>query len=90
MGALFADLLAVRQTLRDQTHQEALIKQAIQQRMGEATRALFETGEVTWRRSQDSQAIDVNRLRREAPETAQAFTETRPGTRRFQVVAHGE
>lgn len=90
MGALFADLLAVRQTLRDQTHQEALIKQAIQQRMGEATRALFETGEVTWRRSQDSQAIDVNRLRREAPETAQAFTETRPGSRRFNVVAHGE
>lgn len=90
MEALFADLLAVRQTLRDQTQQEALIKQAIQQRMGDASRALFETGEVTWRRSQDSQAINVDRLRREAPETALSFTETRPGTRRFNVVARGE
>ncbi len=34
MGALFADLITVRQSLRDHTHQEALIKQAIQQRMG--------------------------------------------------------
>lgn len=90
MGALFADLITVRQSLRDHTHQEALIKQAIQQRMGEASRAVFETGEVTWRRSQDSQVIDVDRLRREAPEAAKAFTATRPGTRRFNVVAHGE
>lgn len=90
MGALFADLLALRQSLKAQSQQETLVKQAIQQQMGEASRALFETGEVTWRRSQDSQAVDVERLRREAPEVAQQFTATRPGSRRFNVVVHGE
>jgi len=90
MSALFSDLLAVRQVLQTQTELEARIKQAIQQRMGTASRAVFDAGEVTWRRTQDAQVIDVERLRRDEPELARCFMTTRPGSRRFTVLAGDE
>lgn len=53
MAAVFSDLLAVRQMLSAQTQLEEQLKQRIQQRMGEASRAIFETGEVSWKRCKD-------------------------------------
>lgn len=47
MSAVFSDLLAVRETLSAQTALEAQLKQSIQQRMGDATKAVFDTGEVS-------------------------------------------
>lgn len=85
MSALFSDLLAVRHVLKAQTEHEARIKQAIQQRMGPATRAVFETGEVSWKRSQDSEVLDGDRLCRDEPELARCFMKTKPGSRRFTV-----
>jgi putative phage-type endonuclease len=85
MSALFSDLLAVRQVLRTQEELEARIKQAIQQRMGKASRAVFETGAVSWKRSQDAEVLDVVRLCRDEPELARCFMTTRPGARRFTV-----
>lgn len=85
MSALFSDLLAVRQVLKAQAEQEARIKQAIQQRMGTATRAVFETGEVSWKRSQASSVLDSERLCRDEPELARCFMKTNPGSRRFTV-----
>lgn len=85
MSALFSDLLAVRQVLKAQTEQETRIKQAIQQRMGTASRAVFETGAVSWKRSQDSEVLDSERLCRDEPELARCFMKTKPGTRRFTV-----
>ena len=85
MSALFSDLLAVRQALKAQAEQEARIKQAIQQRMGSASRAVFETGAVSWKRSQDSQVLDSERLCRDEPELARCFMTTKPGSRRFTV-----
>lgn len=83
MSGAFSDLLAVRQVLRTQAALEAQLKQRIQQRMGEGTRAVFETGAVTWKRSQDSRVLDAERLCREEPELASCFMNDKPGSRRF-------
>jgi len=85
MSALFSDLLAVRQVLRTQGEHEARLKQAIQQRMGESSRAVFDTGAVSWKRSQDAEVLDGARLCRDEPELARCFMTTRPGSRRFIV-----
>ena len=53
MSGVFSDLLAVREVITTQTALESQLKQRIQQRMGEATRAVFEIGEVSWKRSKD-------------------------------------
>ncbi|MCV2370014.1 YqaJ viral recombinase family nuclease [Roseateles oligotrophus] len=85
MSGVFSDLLAVRQVLGQQNQLEAQLKQRIQQHMGDATKALFETGEVTWKRSKDSQVLDAARLCKDEPELARCFMTNRPGSRRFLV-----
>ena len=85
MGAVFSDLLAVREVLATNTALEAQLKQTIQQRMGEASRAVFDGGEVSFKRSKDGRAVDTARLAKEQPEIARAYTVTKPGTRRFLV-----
>jgi predicted phage-related endonuclease len=85
MSAVFSDLLAVREVITTQTALEAQLKQRIQQRMGEATRALFETGEVSWKRSKDGTTLDTAQLLKDRPELAQAYPLTKPGSRRFLV-----
>ena len=85
MSGVFSDLLAVREVIAAQSALEAQFKQRIQQRMGEATRAVFETGEVSWRRSKDGTALDTAQLIKDHPELAQAYQLTKPGSRRFLV-----
>lgn len=85
MGAVFSDLLAVREVLATNTALESQLKQTIQQRMGEASRAVFDGGEVSFKRSKDGSAVDTARLAKEQPEIARAYTVTKPGTRRFLV-----
>ncbi len=85
MSGVFSDLLAVRQSLDNHLQLEAQLKQRIQQRMGEASRALFEAGEVSWKRSKDNSALDVERLQREWPEVLRQYAISRPGSRRFLV-----
>ena len=87
MSALFSDLVNVRQTLARDAEVEAQLKQRIQERMGDATRAIFETGEVTWKRSKDSTVLDVSALTADHPELTQAYVKAKPGSRRFLVVA---
>jgi putative phage-type endonuclease len=85
MSGVFSDLLAVRQALATQTALEAQFKQRIQQRMGDATRAVFETGEVSWKRSKDGTSLDTAQLLKDQPELAQTYAVTKPGSRRFLV-----
>ena len=85
MSAVFSDLLAVRQTLATQTALEAQLKQSIQQRMGDATKAVFDNGEVSWKRSKDGTTLDTTRLEKEQPQTVQAYTVPKPGSRRFLI-----
>ncbi|PQA78012.1 YqaJ viral recombinase family protein [Rhodoferax sp. TS-BS-61-7] len=85
MSATFSDLVAVRQTLDTQTKLEALLKQRIQQRMGDASKAVFETGDVTWRRSKDGVDIDLPKILADHPDYQETYAIPRPGSRRFLV-----
>ena len=85
MLAAFSDLLAIRQVLATNVLLEAQTKQRIQQRMGEATRAVFETGDVTWKRSKDGTGLDVARLLKDQPDLSQRYCLVKPGSRRFLV-----
>lgn len=85
MSATFSDLVAVRQTLDTQTKLEALLKQRIQQRMGDASKAVFETGDVTWRRSKDGVDIDLPKILADYPDYQETYAIPRPGSRRFLV-----
>jgi putative phage-type endonuclease len=85
LAAAFSDLLAIRQRLADATALESKLKQRIQQRMGDVSRAVFESGEVSWKRSKDSTTLDVQRLLQEQPELLAAYGQTKPGSRRFLI-----
>ena len=85
MSAVFLDLLSIRQTLATQVALEAQLKQSIQQRMGDASRARFETGEVSWRRSKDGVGLDTAQLQKDQAELLKAYAVVKPGSRRFLV-----
>ncbi len=85
MSSVFSDLIAVRQVLDRHEALEAQLKQRIQQRMGDASRVLFETGEIRWKRSKDAQTVDAQRLQKERPEVWADYAISKPGSRRFLV-----
>lgn len=85
LSSTFADLVAVRAEIEARQTVEAQLKQTIQQAMGNATRAVFETGEVSFKRSKDSSTVDVKRLIADHPEYETRYTVPKPGSRRFLV-----
>ncbi|PWF44026.1 endonuclease [Massilia glaciei] len=85
MSSVFADLVTIRDDIASREKVEAELKQRIQQRMGEASRARFETGDVSWKRSKDGLGLDVTTLIKEQPELLAAYPLVRPGSRRFLV-----
>lgn len=85
LSSVFADLVAVRAEIEARQVVEAKLKQAIQQAMGEATRAVFETGSVSFRRSRDSSTVDLKRLLADHPEFEMQYAITKSGSRRFLV-----
>ncbi|KGE09821.1 endonuclease [Burkholderia gladioli] len=85
LSSVFSDLVAVRAEIEGRQAIEAKLKQTIQQAMGEAGRAQFETGSVSFRRSKDGTGIDLQRLLADQPELAMQYAITKPGSRRFLV-----
>lgn len=85
LSATFADWLSVRQSIAEAEKLEATLKQSMQQAMGSATKASFETGSVTWKKAKDSVVLDVSRLLQEHPEFQQRYALSKPGSRRFVV-----
>ena len=85
LSSAFADLVSVRQTLDGFTKLEAQFKQTIQQAMGDASKAIFETGTVTWKKTKDSIGLDVAKLLKDQPDLAQRYSITKPGRRRFLI-----
>jgi hypothetical protein len=51
--------------------------------MGEASRAIFETGEVTWKKAKDSVVLDTARLLADQPDLLTTYGMQRQGSRRF-------
>lgn len=85
LSALFTDLTDARFQADKYKKLEEQFKQEIQQSMGEATKAIFETGSVTWKRSKDSTLLDAKRLLAEQPQLLKQYSMTRSGSRRFLV-----
>jgi predicted phage-related endonuclease len=83
LSSVFADLVAIRDDIESREQIEAQLKQTIQQAMGEADRAVFETGSVSYRRSKDGSGIDIKRLAADHPALASEYAIRKPGSRRF-------
>lgn len=85
LSATFADLVNVRQSLAELEKQEALFKQTLQQAIGEASKAVFETGTVTWKKAKDSVVLDTPKLLKDQPDLLQQYATTKTGSRRFLI-----
>ncbi|ARL99139.1 endonuclease [Burkholderia pseudomallei] len=85
LSSTFADLVAVRAEIEARQAIEATLKQQIQQAMGDATRAVFETGSVSFKRSKDLSKIDLARLLADHPTFETQYASSKPGSRRFLV-----
>ena len=53
--------------------------------MSDATKVLFELGDVTWKRSKDSSGLDDEKLLNDQPDLLQRYCLVKPGSRRFLV-----
>ena len=81
----FSEMLDIRERLARLAEREARLKQRIQQRMGDAARAYFMDGQVSWKRSKDSTVLNTDALLKARPALLQQFPKHRPGSRRFLV-----
>ena len=85
MSQLFENLQEARLQLDKYKQQEELFKQQIQEAMGDATKAVFSTGTVSWKRSRDSVSLDTKQLLADQPELLTQYGKTRSGSRRFLI-----
>lgn len=85
MSTAFADLVSVRASIANCETMEAQLKQKIQQRIGDSSKAKFETGAVTWKRSKDGLSLDVATLLKDEPDLLQRYPLVKPGSRRFLI-----
>ena len=85
MSSTFSDLVALRAEIARMEQHEAQLKQRIQQRMHAASKATFDAGTVSWKRSKDSVGLDIARLLQDHPEYAHQYPLGKPGSRRFLI-----
>lgn len=90
LGKTF-DALADLDTEIAVKEQEAeCLKQVIQQAMGDASKAAFAHGVVTFKRAKDGARIDTKGLAADHPDIAARYTVTAPGSRRFLLSRQSE
>lgn len=82
---VFQELLQARAQVETEERRASELKQTIQQRMADATRAVFGGGAVTWKRPKDSTRFDAERFARDHPELFRAYSATKSGSRRFVI-----
>ena len=86
LSATFDGLVLLRDEIAQMDKRAEQMRQQLEQSMGEASRALFPTGEITYRRSKDGTSVDLKRLTEAHSELVAQFTVERPGSRRFRIV----
>jgi putative phage-type endonuclease len=86
LSAVFADLVSLREQISAQEKTEAKLKQTLQQAMGAATRATFETGAISWKKAKDSASVDLAKLWQDHPELQPRYTVPKTGSRRFLIL----
>ncbi|KGK27594.1 YqaJ viral recombinase family protein [Pseudomonas plecoglossicida] len=85
LSAAFIELRAVRQSIAGKEKREAELKQMLQQAMGDASRAEFTGGYVSWRKAKDSVGLDVAHLLQDKPYLQAKYPLLKHGARRFLV-----
>lgn len=85
LGLAYEHLKAVRDEIAEKEKVEANLKQTIQQAMGDASKAVFATGAVTWRKAKDTTALDTKTLLKDMPELQAKYALERKGSRRFLI-----
>ena len=90
LSQAFDELAELRSELETRQQRAEALKQTLQHAMGDASKALFANGVVTYRRAKDGTALDAKRLTAERPEIAAQYSVVRPGARRFVLALHAE
>ena len=85
LNQIFDQYRALRQQIEQVEQQEEQLKQRLQERMGDASQALFAKGSVSWKRSKDSLSLDSKRLLQEQPHLLQQYPLHKNGSRRFLI-----
>ena len=85
LATAYLELKAVRQSIGEKETREAQLKQMLQQAIGEATRAEFSSGYISWKKSKGSTVLDVERLLKEKPYLRVRYAKTKEGSRRFLI-----
>ena len=83
----FAELVALKDELDVRGKHAEQLKQTLQQAMGDAARAVFATGEVSFKRAKDGTSLDTKRLAQDHPELVVRYSVPKPGARRFLISA---
>lgn len=85
LAAAYLELKAVRQSIGEKEKREAQLKQLLQQAMGDASRAEFSHGYISWKKAKDSSALDVERMLKEKPYLQVRYAKLKEGSRRFLI-----
>ena len=86
----FAELVALKDELEIRGKDAERLKQTLQQAIGDAARAVFATGEVTYKRAQDGTSLDTKRLAHDHPDLVTRYSVPKPGARRFLISAKAD
>ena len=81
----FDELLDLREMQARLKARESLLKQRIQASMGDASKAVFPNGEISWKRSEDSTVLDTKKLLKMRPQLLQQYGVPKAGSRRFLI-----
>lgn len=90
LATTFADLVALRDDISRMDQRAEQLRQLLEQSMGDASKAIFPTGEITYRRSKGSTSVDLKSLAKAHPALVAEFTVERPGSRRFRIVPYAQ
>ena len=85
LTAAYIELKVVRQSIAEKETREAQLKQMLQQAMGDASRAEFSHGFISWKKSKDSTVLDVENMLKDKPYLQARYTKQKQGSRRFLV-----
>ena len=86
----FAELVALKDEQEMRGKHAEQLKQTLQQAMGDAARAVFATGEVSFKRAQDGTSLDTKRLAQDHPDLVARYGVPKPGARRFLITAKAD
>jgi predicted phage-related endonuclease len=85
LEGIFQQLLEAKEQQEREERRASELKQAIQQRMGSASTAVFTAGSVNWKRTRDSARFDAARFAQDHPDLFKAYSVPKSGSRRFVI-----